>query len=591
MSLTLRAYENGDHACLIWFPEALKPIPDCRGFAIQREKSGKDGKKAVEFVHNFTGFTDDAKPPATGEEWKWPIQRFLWWDYFVKPGDKVRYSVMPVVGSNANGTLKLETGKATGFTDEITITGQVSKTMSAYFNKGIIATQWVARELAKEAEAAKKKPGKTAMLDLIQKRGDPLREALSGLLRVEILKALNDANKRGDSIYAALYELNDPDLLAALKMFGKRAHLVLANGAFNNKKPDENAKVRSALKKLKTIEVVDRKVAQGHFAHNKFVAICDKSGQNAHTAITGSTNWTVTGLCTQANNGLILDDPKVAGAFRKQWDLLKAAKNAFPASLKKANSQKKSFPADNANLTVWFTPTQKREDMVDARRVINAAKEGILFLFFNPGHEQEKEADWTLLQSVLNRHNPQAGDLFNAGLYIRGVVNQTIAGLTEGAESAPKGKQAAQHAVELHSGGAEPPQRMGTDVLVPAAIKHKFGHWEPELLSVGVMVHSKVVVIDPFGDHPALITGSHNLGVKASRANDDNMVIVEGPGARGLAIAYAVNIIAIFQEYRWRHYAATHTDGSKAWHHLQDDDQWQQGHLKNEKGEMEFWKG
>ena len=30
------------------------------------------------------------------------------------------------------------------------------------------------------------------------------------------------------------------------------------------------------------------------------------------------------------------------------------------------------------------------------------------------------------------------------------------------------------------------------------------------------MVHSKVVLVDPFGTHPVLLTGSHNLGPKAS---------------------------------------------------------------------------
>src|ERR1051326_1134010 len=587
-NILLRAYENGGHACLIWFPKDFKPIQGCRGFAIEEIK---EEQKDKEMLHNFTGCTDTAPPPPAGEEWKWPIQRFLWWDYSVRAGDKVRYSVVPVLGSNADGSLKLDRKNQSDFTDEIEVSGQTSQSIAAYFNKGIIATQWVTRALNQEAQALKGKANKTLMLDLIQKQGDPLRDALSGLLRINILNELDHAYQRGDTIYAALYELNDPDLLASLTRFGERAHLVLANGAFKKGKMDENATARAALKKLKTIEVVDRMVSQGHFAHNKFVAICDKNGKNAHTVITGSTNWTVTGLCTQANNGLIIDDPKVAAAFRAQWDLLKEAKNGFPANLKKSNSEKKSFPVDNAQVTVWFVPTQKREDMVDARRVIDGAKDGILFLFFNPGHWQAKEADWTLLQSVLNRHDPEAGSRFNPNLYIRGVVNQTIAKLTEGGQPSPKDEPPARHPVELYDGGTNPPLPMGQSVLVPAAIKKTFSHWEQELLSVGVMVHSKVVVVDPFGDHPALITGSHNLGVKASRANDDNMVIVEGPGARGLAIAYAVNIIAIFQEYRWRHYVATHGNDAKAWHHLQDDDQWQQGHLINEKGEMEFWMG
>jgi hypothetical protein len=97
-------------------------------------------------------------------------------------------------------------------------------------------------------------------------------------------------------------------------------------------------------------------------------------GENAQTVIAGSTNWTMTILCTQANNGLIIRDSKVAQAFRDRWGLLKAAK-----------------------VTVWFVPAKKRAHMVDARRVINGAKGGILFLFFNSGAKQEAETDWTLL--------------------------------------------------------------------------------------------------------------------------------------------------------------------------------------------------
>jgi phosphatidylserine/phosphatidylglycerophosphate/cardiolipin synthase-like enzyme len=55
------------------------------------------------------------------------------------------------------------------------------------------------------------------------------------------------------------------------------------------------------------------------------------------------------------------------------------------------------------------------------------------------------------------------------------------------------------------------------------------------------MVHSKVVVVDPFSETPIVITGSHNLGPKASTTNDDNMAIIEN--APGLACTYAVNIV------------------------------------------------
>jgi hypothetical protein len=51
----------------------------------------------------------------------------------------------------------------------------------------------------------------------------------------------------------------------------------------------------------------------------------------------------------------------------------------------------------------------------------------------------------------------------------------------------------------------------------------------------------------PLGENPLVMTDSHNLGFKASSANDDNLVILEGNAP--LAVVYAMNIIAIFQNY------------------------------------------
>jgi hypothetical protein len=213
------------------------------------------------------------------------------------------------------------------------------------------------------------------------------------------------------------------------------------------------------------------------------------------------------------------------------------------------------------------------------------------------------------LQSILYRHQPESNPYYNSNLYIRGVVNQEIQGVTEdslpadqkapnqvakirkGAHLNPKLDPANPvHPVALITGGVEPPLRLDEDVQVPANIKAKFHNWVPELLGASqVMIHSKCVVIDPFGEHPVVITGSHNLGPKASGKNDDNMVIIEGNAA--LAQAYAVNIISIFQQYRYRHYVGEHT-APNAWHGLEDNDTWQQGHLTGDaEAEMQFWLG
>ena len=84
-----------------------------------------------------------------------------------------------------------------------------------------------------------------------------------------------------------------------------------------------------------------------------------------------------------------------------------------------------------------------------------------------------------------------------------------------------------------------------------AWVKAVTNYWLPEPSGLGmVRVHSKVVVVDPFGNHPVIITGSHNLGPKASNQNDDNMVIIENDSAA--ATQYAVNIMTVYNQYRWR---------------------------------------
>ena len=99
----------------------------------------------------------------------------MWWDYGVKPGDKVQYSVVPVVGPDHNH-LELAKDKASALSEAVTITGQMSPNVSAYFNKGIVAAQWVSRALADVGKDAK-------IQDLIGTPGNSLRNALSGLLR------------------------------------------------------------------------------------------------------------------------------------------------------------------------------------------------------------------------------------------------------------------------------------------------------------------------------------------------------------------------------------------------------------------------
>jgi hypothetical protein len=300
MAINVHVYDNGDHTAIIWLPDNNQPIPGCLGFAVHR-KCGDQ----TDYLHSFVGFKDGDPPPPAGSEWQWPLQRYIWWDYGVKSGDTVSYQVIPVIGEPGN--LKLDTPHQSTWTDPLQVTGQCTNSISAYFNKGIVAAQWVSRALNKEAPNITRQ---TALKDLLPKPGDPLRDALGGLLKQQLLQHLADA--KGGQVYAALYELNDLELIAAIKALGKSMHLILANGSFNKEEPDENEKARAELKDV--VDLHDRMVSSGHFAHNKFAVFCDKTG-HPQKVLTGSTNWTWSGLCSQANNGLVIDDAGVAQSF------------------------------------------------------------------------------------------------------------------------------------------------------------------------------------------------------------------------------------------------------------------------------------
>ena len=113
--------------------------------------------------------------------------------------------------------------------------------------------------------------------------------------------------------------------------------------------------------------------------------------------------------------------------------------------------------------------------------------------------------------------------------------------------------------------------------------------WEAELAKYGfAIIHNKIVVIDPFSDNCTVVTGSHNLGFRASHNNDENMVIIRGH--RALAEAYACHVLDLYDHYAWRFLLKEHPDvfGKP----LQSDDKWQERYIAgpDEKSpELRFW--
>ena len=85
-----------------------------------------------------------------------------------------------------------------------------------------------------------------------------------------------------------------------------------------------------------------------------------------------------------------------------------------------------------------------------------------------------------------------------------------------------------------------------------AAVPAQTGDLRKELLSAGfAIIHDKIVVIDPLDPTGCtVVTGSHNLGFKASYQNDENLLIIRGN--QSLAISYAVHVLDVYDHYVMR---------------------------------------
>jgi hypothetical protein len=565
------ACANNDVVMIAW---GFAKRPDgCAGFSIHRiDETGAESP-----LPGLAKFAAGSPGPSTTDNA--PVQKFTWKDPYARlvaettGNRRFRYKVIPL---HLQGTKLVPMPALPAIvTNEVTVGPDISPGVKAYFNRGLLSTQRISRATAKGP--------KGKLLDRIADRSDALRASLSGDM-VEALTEFVDRAKSSGSIYAALYELHDAELLAKLTGLGNRLHVVLSNAMVDQptgkKKPngkpetvkvDGNDPARVELGKT-TKYLINRILPDGHIGHNKYLVYVDAKG-HAQAVLFGSTNWTPTGLCAQTNNTMVVDDPKLARRYLDDWKQLAADTKAaagVPKDLQ-AGPQRtwdatgEVLPFSGAReVTSWFSPNTPKPrgkkiagearppDMEQVRDRIMGAQHAVLFLAFYPG--SPCIADWAA--------DAQKAD---KGLFVRGCVTNASASNEfyyelRGTTPPPKvkGKKA-------KTAAREDPRVIAADTFDK---KHAPPGWMGEMLKAGfAVIHDKIVVVDPFSDSACVITGSHNLGHKASYDNDENLVIVDGN--RSLATAYATHVLDVYDHFAWR-WSQLHPDAPQSHAQLEE---------------------
>ena len=606
------AFSNNDIAVVAWTFD--RHLDGCLGFAIHQIDVDTNKETVLPALARFASQTKGLQ--LTTEQA--PVQKFWWKDLHAKLGGTYQYRVVPM-GGRPGATLTPLAGVDPLLSNKVTLT-EKRPPFKAYFNRGITATQALSRELNDH-------PSVPALAPHILDPSDPIRIKLMGQLQEGVTSLLARADKGGGQIHAALYELNDPEGLEKQLQANPKSRIVILGNEQSvdprTKKTIEDADSENRENlKAAGVDVVDRILGKGDIPHNKFLVLSQDDAPVA--VLTGSTNWTSTGLCTQTNNALVIESADVARRYLDYWNALKADVDAAHGDEKKLQSRTlRNFAhANNANsiakpidlgggvkVEVMFSPntpgklTKTPDAPNDMQRVfdlINGAKQAVLFLAFDPGNNSILDAAGKALAK-------------NPDLFVRGALTSPVRALNfsaalhqGGATESDADGDVGGHA--SHAGGsvtvvgepgqpkkkgAKQPSSAGPDSrAVPAGAVTKddaFGAWEGELAKYGfAIIHNKIVVIDPFSDKCTVVTGSHNLGFRASHNNDENMVIIRGH--RALSEAYACHVLDLYDHYAWRFLLKQHPDifGKP----LEDDDKWQERYITGpdvKSPELRFW--
>ena len=554
------AISNNDIVHIAWSFD--RKIPGCTGFSIFRIPTNGGPEVPLRSLPAFvvappTAAHTKAKPlpPHAPLDPKAPpalIKGFKWRDILSRGerGVAVKYRIVAMKGTGAN-PVPLP-GVAPLVTNEVNPTPHYGP-IDAYFNRGILSTQALANTLGQERgnklAALKKLIGDSTGKGAVRLR-------LAGQLQDAVLSLLERRRKEGGDCFAALYELTDDFLIKALEAAKGKLHIVLSNNTGDDKKAYDAAN-SSARKRLAAsgAELISRYLPDSRsIGHNKFMVYVDAQGR-AQSVLTGSTNWTPSGLCTQNNNCIIVSSRPLAERYLRYWHDLKddtvhagiptvakAVAALQGAALRKADAvPPERFALDGGGgLSVWpspntdhLIPTPRQvpgrpptpPDMHELFDEIDQAKQAVLFLVFQPG-KAGSDRSWTIVKQLASICPGRPG------LFVRGVISDEPEAMEfEGVRT----------------------KRMDAEVVAPAGIMKDVEHWIREIYKAGhAIVHDKIIVIDPFSERCVVATGSHNLGFKASYNNDENLLIVRGH--RRLAEAYAAHIADVYEHYRWRWY-------------------------------------
>jgi hypothetical protein len=341
------------------------------------------------------------------------------------------------------------------------------------------------------------------------------------------------------------YDLSEPDVITRLLQLAKegRIRLILDDASLHhqsttkkkakptkgkrNKKPKgplaEDQFEKRFVKAAKSGAEI-RRGKFGRYAHNKVFVVSKRASDGSQAYIkvlTGSTNFSITGMYVNSNHVIIFNDAGVAATYGKVFEEAWSDKVALVPFRKCAEANKEySFNSPNLPQTeITFSPhteaeAETRLDEITARVEEEAKRAGGSVLFAVMGLTKATGPVLPALQAI---HKDET--IFSYG------ISDTPGGIYLYSPRKTTGI--------LVSG------KPGSTILPPPF------NQVPQI-GIGHQVHHKFIVCGFNGKDPVVYCGSSNLALGGETNNGDNLIAIHD-GA--VATAFAIEALSLVDHF------------------------------------------
>ncbi|HEV3224974.1 MAG TPA: phospholipase D-like domain-containing protein [Puia sp.] len=342
--------------------------------------------------------------------------------------------------------------------------------------------------------------------------------------REKIFTLLGDVEKDGSlSLDVLAYDFNEPDIINNfLKLAAQgRIRMILDNATLHhnsaNSKPEDQFEAAFKKQAKNPAAIIRGKFAR--FQHNKVLIV--KKGKQAIKVLSGSTNFSITGMYVNSNHVVIFNDASIAAAYSSAFDEAWNDGVNEKAFLNAAISEKK-FPFSAKGLpqmSITFSPhvtSFALSTLTNIANRIGAEKSSVLFAIM----DTDPTVNGPVIPAIINLHKQQK--IFSYGI-------------SDSVKTISLYKPNTKNGIQVTG-------KPGTTQLPPPFDKEV-------TVGIGHQVHHKFIVCGFNTINAVVWFGSSNLAEGGEEQNGDNLIEIHD---QDIATVFAIEALALVDHFLFR---------------------------------------